>query len=176
MSWNFTSASLFALLWLGGCATAPPDVTPDQVVALGLPNAMSPSPEIVVTGQFSEPQLRELAKLGPVRIVNLRAAGEPGTDWEPALTQELGMTYVHLPITGEADLTEANARRFAEILDERSAGTLDLVHCGSGNRVGALFALKAFYVDGASTEAALAFGKQAGMTRLEPAVAKKLSQ
>ncbi len=171
-----TSSFLLLVSGLGGCATASPDVPPERVAALGLPNYLAPTDAVVVTGQFSEPQLRELARLGPIRIINLRAADEPGSDWEPVLTKELGLTYVHLPIAGETDLTEANARRFADILDERPAGTLDLVHCSSGNRVGALFALKQFYVDGASADEALAFGKQAGMTRLEPAVAKKLSR
>ncbi len=48
-----------------------------------------------------------------------------------------------------------------------------LVHCASGNRVGALFALRE-KANGATNEQAIAAGKTAGMTRLEPEVLKVL--
>lgn len=173
---NRTFASVFVqpLILLAACATPEPQVKPDQVAALGLPSYSAPLPGIVTAGQISEPQLRDLAKLGPIRIINLRAAGEPGTDWEPGLAKELGMTYVHLPIRGAEDLTEANARKLAEVLAGRPGETLDLVHCASSNRVGALLALKAYYIDGEDAEEAFALGKSAGMTRLEPDIRQKL--
>ena len=45
---------------------------------------------------------------------------------------------------------------------------------GSGNRVGALFALKAQYVDGKSTEDALSEGRAHGLKAMEPAVRQLL--
>lgn len=44
------------------------------------------------------------------------------------------------------------------------------VACSSGNRAGALLAVESFWLDGVSPEAALALGKSAGLTRLEPSV------
>jgi len=84
----------------------------------------------------------------------------------------LGMTYVSIPIAGAADISEENARRLAEVLDVGADPVV--VHCASGNRVGALFALKAYYVDGKTPEEALALGKAAGVTRLEPVVRQTL--
>jgi len=49
-----------------------------------------------------------------------------------------------------------------------------LVHCASGNRIGALFALQAFHLDGRTAAEALAIGKQAGMTRAEPVVRESI--
>ena len=49
-----------------------------------------------------------------------------------------------------------------------------LIHCASSNRVGALLALRES-LRGASDEEALEFGKQAGMTRLEPLVKERLA-
>jgi hypothetical protein len=46
----------------------------------------------------------------------------------------------------------------------------------TGSWVGALFALKAFYVHGHGTEEALAHGRAAGLTGLETAVRSNLFQ
>ena len=51
-----------------------------------------------------------------------------------------------------------------------TAGTPVLVHCGSGNRVGALFALRAAWLQGVAPAQAVALGRAAGMTALEPAI------
>jgi len=49
-----------------------------------------------------------------------------------------------------------------------------LLHCGSGNRVGALLALLKSS-QGASDEAALEYGISAGLTGLEPVVRARLA-
>jgi len=50
-----------------------------------------------------------------------------------------------------------------------------LVHCMSGNRVGALFALRAFWLQGMSAVEALAVGRRYGLTKLEPLVVQILA-
>ena len=101
----------------------------------------------------------------------MRTEGEEGNSDRDQL-EALGIRYIEIPIAGTDDLSEDNARRLAEALDESDPPVL--VHCGSSNRVGALFAMKAYYVDGLSAEEALVVGQEAGMTRLEPAVREKL--
>ena len=49
-----------------------------------------------------------------------------------------------------------------------------IIHCASGNRVGALLALRANLIQGKSASEALAFGKAAGLTTLEDAVKQRL--
>ena len=126
----------------------------------------------LVGGQPTPEQLERLAQLGYTTIINLRAADEDGTTEEQV--RQLGMSFVPIPITSADDLSEENARALAEALNG-SAGPA-VVHCASGNRVGALFAFKAFYVDGLAADDAIAFGKQSGMTRLESVVSEKLNQ
>ena len=49
-----------------------------------------------------------------------------------------------------------------------------LIHCASGNRIGALFAMDAYYAAKMSKENALKVGRDSGLTRLEAVVASKL--
>lgn len=51
-----------------------------------------------------------------------------------------------------------------------------IVHCGSGNRVGALFALRAFHDEGYDLESAMEKGGLAGLTKLEPYVRQCLTK
>ncbi len=135
-----------------------------------LPNARRPFEGIVSGGQPEPEQLATARDLGFKTVVNLRAAGEPGSRREEV--EALGLVYLEIPIAGAEGLTAENALAFAAALEEAERPAL--VHCGSGNRAGALFALKAFHADGKSAEEALAIGKAAGLTRLEGAVERHL--
>jgi protein tyrosine phosphatase (PTP) superfamily phosphohydrolase (DUF442 family) len=78
-------------------------------------------------------------------------------------------------VSGADDVTVDNARKLAEALGGDDALPA-VVHCGSGNRAGAILAMKAFHVDGLSAEEALALGRRAGLTKLEPVVKERLVQ
>lgn len=139
-----------------------------------IPNARTPMEGVLTGGQPTEEQLAELARAGYRTLVNLRTEGENEvSDREAELAEKLGMRYVHLPMAGAEGLTEDNAKALEEVLADESVYPV-VVHCGSGNRVGALFALKAFYFDCQNGKEALETGKAAGLTRLEPAVRKTL--
>ena len=84
------------------------------------------------------------------------------------------MDYIALPIAGVDDITPANAAALHALLKERDGEVL--LHCASGNRVGALLALAAVQVDGASPEAALTLGRAAGLKSLEPVVMERLAK
>jgi uncharacterized protein (TIGR01244 family) len=121
-----------------------------------------------------QPDARDLAQLhaqGVRTVIDLRATGEDRGFDEAAEVARLGMTYVALPIAGKDDITPENAQALQVLLREHGDGTL--VHCASGNRVGALLALGAAR-SGASHEEALALGHRAGLTSLEPVVAAQL--
>ncbi|PPU82009.1 hypothetical protein XpopCFBP1817_20380 [Xanthomonas populi] len=51
-----------------------------------------------------------------------------------------------------------------------------LIHCASSNRVGALIALEKGRANGAPRDEAIAIGRAAGMTSLEPLVMRLLDQ
>ena len=133
-------------------------------------NSVALGDTMIAGGQPTTEELAGLHDAGYRTVINLRKPSESLTSAE--VSAELGMSYIAIPIDGSSGLTEVNARVFAEAL--RQAETPMIVHCGSGNRVGAMFALKAFYVDGRSADEALEVGKASGLTALEAAVRERL--
>jgi uncharacterized protein (TIGR01244 family) len=134
-----------------------------------LPAARKPVEGVIACGLPSENELREAHAGGLRTVVNLCPAREQKFD-EDALVTSLGMRYEHIPVAGAQDLTRENALRLAQILSDPESRPA-VVHCASGNRVGALFALKAYFADGCDPQAAIAAGRAAGLKALEPAVA-----
>lgn len=127
-------------------------------------------PDGLTTGGMPDRAVLEAARdQGITTVISLRTSEEPGATDEGPLVEGLGMTFVSIPIAGAAGLTEANARAVREAVGDDAATTL--LHCGSSNRVGAVLALGAFFIDGASKDEALAIGRGAGLLGLEDATA-----
>lgn len=177
---------VFMLTLLAGClgaeapvseSASPPvpvehrEVDPSTTTEL-LPNARTPLPGLVTGGQPSSHQLKALAQAGFKALINLREADERDFSAEIAEAEALGLEYTQIPVGGTDDLTPENAKALAEAMDA-AAGPV-AVHCSSGNRVGALLAVKAAWVDGATPDEALELGLDAGLAHLEPAVRKLL--
>lgn len=142
---------------------------------IDIPKALAPFPDVLTGGQPTLEQLTQAARNGYRTVINLRSPGEEGELPDEAVqVSELGMTYVAIPMMGRPDLTPENARALADALSGPDALPA-IVHCKSGNRVGALFALKAHALDGEPPERALAIGHASGLTRLEPAVRELLA-
>ncbi|MGB3394438.1 MAG: sulfur transferase domain-containing protein [Stenotrophomonas sp.] len=131
-----------------------------------------PRERLFTSGQPGVQQLHEAAAAGVTTVIDLRTPQEDRGYDEQATAEKLGLRYVRLPIGGAGDINEANARTLDRLL-KQDAGTT-LLHCASGNRVGALLALARARVDGASSEEALQFGRDAGLGSLEPVVRKEL--
>jgi uncharacterized protein (TIGR01244 family) len=167
-------ASVIAALLAAACA-APAPVAATTSPAEGtprLPEERSPAPNLLTGGQPTPAQLQAAKAAGYATVINLRAPGEPGS-WDEADTvTTLGMRYVAIPVAGADGLTRANAQLLADAIAQ-SRGPV-VVHCASGNRVGALLAIKAALLDGVDPEAAFALGKAAGMTSLESSVRQLL--
>lgn len=130
----------------------------------------NPAPDLYTAGQPSPEQLAELARQGVRTVVNLRAPTEPVAYDESAIAHDLGLRYVSLPVSGPQDLTPQLVARFSEELDAARGHGAVLVHCASANRVGAVLALDEAWVRGAERDHAIALGRRAGLTTLEPAV------
>lgn len=132
-------------------------------------NARQPAPGLLTGGQPERSELRAAAEAGVQTVINLRGEGE-FTEWdEGALVGELGMDYVHIPVAGPEDLNAEAVSRFDRALSE-SSDEPTLVHCASSNRVGALFALRAAFLNDHSDEEAMQIGREHGLTSLEPVV------
>ncbi|HEX5043125.1 MAG TPA: protein tyrosine phosphatase family protein [Candidatus Polarisedimenticolaceae bacterium] len=155
---------LTALLPAGAQSLELPPGTP------AIPNAAVPLQGLLSGGQPTPEHLAEAARAGYRTVINLRDPSEPGFAWEAEKVKALGMDYVSLPVAGAASLTRETVERFDAVLDAALAEGPVLVHCSSGNRNGALLALRGAWLGGLDAEAAIALGKAAGLTRLEPAV------
>ena len=132
-----------------------------------------PTEGITAAAQPNDANLRELAAGGYSAVIDLRTEEENRGIDEQSVVESLGMDYVSLPIAGRSALNFDNARQLDEILSQFDEPVL--VHCGSGNRVGALLALREI-MNGAEKEDALAFGRSAGMTSLEDTVIERMAE
>ncbi len=139
-----------------------------------VPNQCRPGDRLFCGGQPTEQQLADFARDGGGCVVNLRPQAEMGNFDEGAAVRRLGMQYVGIPVAGAEDLTREAAATLADAMRRHDADHL-MVHCASGQRVGALVALKAGWIDGLPMEEAVAEGRKAGLDRLEPAVRMKLA-
>jgi uncharacterized protein (TIGR01244 family) len=136
-------------------------------------NAQQYTEQFMVGGQPSEADLAILAKNGYKTVINLRGNGEFTGFNEKAKVEALGMKYVSIPMAGAAGVTQENLELFsAAIANQQQA----FVHCASGNRVGAMFALDAHFNHNASVEEAVAIGKKSGLTRLEGKIRKMMAK
>ena len=146
-----------------------PDV---DLNALAIPYASTPLEGVLAAGQLSPAQMDALHAAGYRSFISLRVAEEKGAGWEEAHAADKDIRFVRLPVAGAAGIDEAHARQLGELMDAEA--TPMVVYCGSSNRVGALFGLKAFHVDGMSAEEAFALGKASGVTGLEPLFKQQL--
>ena len=141
---------------------------------MNIPNWRTIAPGLVSAGQPAPGQWPQIRAAGLGTVLNLRPDSEqPGLD-EAADVAAAGLRYVHLPVAVDDPLDTAVVDTFA-VICEREAPHGLLIHCGSGNRVGALVALHAQRVHGASPAEALAAGERAGLTTLAPRVAALLA-
>jgi uncharacterized protein (TIGR01244 family) len=134
---------------------------------------LQPVDRLTSDGQPNLQQFELIAEAGYEAVIDLRGANEDRGLDEAAVLEKLGLDYVVLPVSSPDAISMQNAGHLDEILSRYDGPVL--VHCGSGNRVGALLALRAG-LHGASDAEALAVGKSAGLTGLEPVVRARLAE
>jgi len=166
-------ATLGACARMPGTASVPPAVTANAA-ATSLPQPVAPG--IRADGQPDADRLRAYARAGVRTVINLRTADEPVDYDEAAVAASLGLELVHLPIRGAGDLDDEHVAAFGRALDAARAKGDVLVHCASGNRVGALVALDAVRNRAVDADAALELGRQAGLTGLEEPVRERVRE
>lgn len=95
---------------------------------------------IYISEQPSEAAMREFAGLGGVTVINLRRdeemAEHVGYD-EARLAHDLGMRYVHVPVS-PATLSDSDVAAVSDAIEAQPGPVL--MHCASGTRAAALLA------------------------------------
>ncbi|KZC15847.1 hypothetical protein RHOFW510R12_10365 [Rhodanobacter sp. FW510-R12] len=159
-----------ALVLAAGVALA---ATPAETTLAGLSHVAFPAPHRVASGRLQASDIATLRHARIRQVIDLSTDSEKAGFDEGAAVRAAGIGYRNLPIRGAADLTRANVTQFDRLL--RDAGERPtLVHCASGNRVGAMIALRAALVGGQPAKAAVAEGRRWGLKSLEPAVRERL--
>lgn len=142
----------------------------DKVVTVG---EVRPVDGLSSAGAPSREAMKVFADNGYVAVIDLRAEDEKDGSSEADAAFDLGMSYVSLPVQGAAAVNFENARKLDTLINDFSGPVL--VHCGSGNRVGALIALQKS-LEGADDDMAIAIGQSAGLTTLEDTVRQRLAE
>jgi uncharacterized protein (TIGR01244 family) len=118
---------------------------------------------ITVGGQPSEDELKQLAADGFKTIVNLRTKNEEGLrlspDAEGEQVRELGMEYVHFPVSRDQMSPELEDE-FRQRLPSFTPPVF--VHCGSGKRAGAFVVMDKAIKEGWSGEDTLRQAEEMG--------------
>lgn len=109
-------------------------------------------------------QIYAVAAQGIQAVISLLLSTESKVD-EATLVPAAGMVFIHVPIANASELSSANVQRVADAL-QKAEGKNALIHCASGNRVGAVMALKSAWIDGLSPTASVALGQSYGLSSL----------
>jgi uncharacterized protein (TIGR01244 family) len=164
------------ILTATGCGRSSVDVAPAppagpriaeaQVAALAeaqlgtTPNLHRCGP-IWLAGQPAPEDLAVAKAEGVQTVVNLRQDGE--IDWdEAAAAQQVGLDYQPIPFRGAANLTDEIFDQVRQILAQSSQNPM-LLHCGTANRVGAVWLPYRVLDQGVALEQAVEEARQIGL-------------
>lgn len=117
---------------------------------------------VYLASQPAAADFEQAAENGIRTILNLRENEEVTAFDEPALIAKLKMNYVSLPFKGPGELSNDILDRARALLRDRDQRPM-LVHCSSGNRVGAIWLAHRVLDAGLSWEAALEEARTVGL-------------
>jgi uncharacterized protein (TIGR01244 family) len=119
----------------------------------GVPNYTRVDATIACAGATPVEALAELKQDGFASVINLRMPEEKGAniDESKAMAAKIGLRYIHLPLqTPTPAIAEAFLKAVADPANQPA-----YIHCGSANRVGAMWFIKRVKLDGWDTDRAM---------------------
>lgn len=121
--------------------------------------------ELLLAGQPSPEDLAVLSERGIKTIISVRHSDE--IDWdEAAAAAKHQMQYIHVPFKGEEQLTDEVFDTVLSALRNEENGPTAF-HCGSANRVGAIWYVHRVMDEGVSPDVAEREAKQVGLRNLD---------
>lgn len=125
--------------------------------------------KVFFSAQPTVDQIRYLKTVEKVDVVfNLRNPEEMvgGLESFGKEVQTMGITYYNLPVRPKNQLDPASLKTLeATFMKHHKAGDKILLHCSSGNRVGAWLATHLYYHHKEPIDVAIANAKKAGLTK-----------
>ncbi len=164
---NFLKAMLTTAVVMFGLSSGA-NAQDDEMI-LKMKNAIRPAADMITGGQPAKEDFQVFKQEGVKTVISLRGENESIPFDEAAEAKKNGMNFVNIPIESADDLTLENAKKLSGVLGDVKDGKA-VLHCGSGNRVGALMAVKAYALDGKSEAEAMAIGQEYGMGSLADAL------
>lgn len=165
------AAIALSVLFLGCASVADENAVAVSVADIQASPAVLKEHRYISTGQPDAALLSAAKDAGYVAVIDLRTAGEDRGMNEAEVVESLGMSYTSIEVAGASGVNFENAQAL-----DRALADLDgpvLLHCRTGNRVGALLALRASK-NGASDDEALEIGRAAGLGSLDAAVMEQI--
>jgi uncharacterized protein (TIGR01244 family) len=151
------------LTTLTGCQSAGgPRVAAEPVGGYDDTRNVSRTGDVTFAGQPTETALERYAGEGGSAVINIRtlAGGDAPSFDEQTAVEDLGMTYSHVPMSSSTFST-MDVKLFIQAMRDVEGPVM--VHCGSSNRVGGMWAAYLALEEGVETETAIELGKAAGM-------------
>lgn len=154
-------AATTALLMLAAAVSVVADEPKLQEQTLGSTNNVHSFGKTLLCGQPSAEDFADAKKRGIKVVVTLRTEGE--VDWdEPAAVKDLGLEFHQLGFGSPATLTDEIFDGSLAILSEATDKPV-MLHCGSANRVGAIWLAHRVLNDSISVEDARNEAKTVGL-------------
>jgi len=166
MKYAFFSALLLSSLILSSAAMAADTVPFGDRINL-VKNYNRTTPTIATGGILYDGAAKQLQENGFKTVLDIRTLGE-GVAAEKKVIEAAGMSYINLEVSGGTATDDAIVEQFSKWVD--AAEKPMLIHCGSANRVGTLWA-QYLMKKGVSTEYAIQEGITVGM---KPVLEEKL--
>lgn len=161
---NTVRTRLFVLWLLSTTIAVAYAQAPRKEALNGAQNYTRVSATVGCSGAVTPDVVPELVRQGFKAMINFRMASEPGAnvETEQAAAQAAGLKYIHLPFSGASpDPTVVDA--FLKAAAD-PANQPVFIHCGSGNRVGAMWLVKRMLQDGWDEQKAVAEAETIGLS------------
>jgi len=120
---------------------------PEKQTLPGARNVTRVDATVMCGGATTSEAFPEIRKLGFTSVINLRRDGEPGVDIAAARTAAAasGLQYIHVPVD-PAQPSDESVDAFLKAVTDRANQPM-YIHCGSANRVAALWMIKRVVAD-----------------------------
>ena len=114
-------------------------------------------------GAVDPTAMSALRKEGYVSVINLRLANEAGADVDAgrAAAKTAGLKYIHLPFNAASPDPKVVTDFLGAVADKSNQPVF--IHCGSANRVGAVWMIKRVLQDGWAVDRAQAEAEAIGL-------------
>jgi uncharacterized protein (TIGR01244 family) len=129
----------------------------------GITNYTKVDAVVACGGATETGALEGLKKDGFKAVINLREASEAGANIEEnaAKAKALGLNYIHIPFSGQSPQNKTVDDFLAAVAN--TANQPVFIHCGSANRVGAVWLVKRVLQDGWTVPKATEEAKMIGL-------------